>query len=68
MGSRYLVSGAQIGMLKAALRCNDKGLSETCNDLIEKILNDQCIGRSTEDVMRDVDLMDKSLFEHINTF
>lgn len=51
MGERYLVTGVQLGMLKACLQCNrsDEGMV-----LIDGIINEQHVGSSENDVVDDV--------------
>lgn len=50
MGERYLVTGVQLGMLKACLKCNqsDEGMV-----LIDGIINEQHVGSSENDVVDD---------------
>lgn len=50
MGERYLVTGAQLGMLKAFLKTNQ---AEEGMVLVDGIINEQHIGSSENDVVDD---------------
>jgi len=50
MGSRYVVSGVQLGMLQAYLDTNQK---EEGDKLLKNIILNQCIGISSKSVEED---------------
>ena len=55
MGSRYLVTGVQLGMLKAYTNLGEK---EETNKVLNEIIEEQCIGHSNENLDDDVILLD----------
>ena len=51
MGGRYLVSGVQLGMLLAIAEKNAR------DKIINKIIEDQCIGNSDKDIKKDAETL-----------
>ena len=50
MGSRYVVTGVQLGVLKGLIK-HDK---EDADQLLNEIIDQQFIGESTKDILEDV--------------
>ncbi len=51
MGGRYLVTGVQLGMLISHIKLNKLNDAE---DQIQKIMDDQFVGNSDQDINLDV--------------
>lgn len=49
MGSRYLVSGCQLGLIKGLIQVNNKKAKTNAIEEIEKIINEQYVGNSDGD-------------------
>lgn len=56
MASRFFVTGAQLGMIKGiAAVVEDKEVSKKINEIIDNIIEHQCIGDSRNPIEMDVD-------------
>ena len=51
MAGRFLVTGVQLGMLKTLAKFD----RTTFEDLIDEILNNQCVGLSKNSIQEDVE-------------
>jgi len=59
MGSRYVISGVQLGMFTAFSKHSD---SEGAEKLMNEIINDQWYKDSTADIKEDVEIL-KSFYD-----
>jgi hypothetical protein len=60
MGGRYLISGAELGMLRALSSGKNKKKME---EIVDRILNDQFIGHSHDNLADDAALLSKYMDE-----
>ena len=59
MGERYLISGAQLGLFEAMSKIND---SKKIKELVDKIIDEQFVGNTTNLIIDDVKVVEKVLW------